>query len=355
MRRLILLLVFVLLLGGTGLQAALLVDFIDVGQGDAILLRSSAGIHILIDGGTEPAGRDIVVPYLQSLGIDHLDVVVATHPHADHIGGLIPVLETFSIGEVWADGQLHTTRTYERFLTVVLAQEIPFYLARAGTSLVLGGFDEFTFLHPEEPLLSSLNNNSTVVRVVRSSTALLFTGDLEQEGEQSLLVGQAELKADILKVGHHGSSTSSTKPFLEAVQPGIAVISCGRDNSYGHPHDEVLQRLAALGIKVYRTDDQGTIQIRIEAAGVTVSSQYRGIPDTPWAAVDTDSCTGLAWVIRAAPEDLQNITGIGPVLADRIVAYRQAHTISQWDCLLNISGIGPVLVERMKQYCGVQE
>ena len=250
----------VLLVAGTWAQGhELLIHFLDVGQGDSILIQTPAGANILVDAGDTKAGKQVVTPYLKRLGIKSLDMVVITHPHFDHIGGLIPVLETFPVGQVLADGQIHTSRTYENLLILIDQKGIPFRLARAGNKLEIPGLDEFLVLSPQEPLLKGLNNNSVVLALTYGKTRVLLTGDIEAEAELRILEGDLPIEANILKVAHHGSRTSSTLAFLEAVGPEAAVISAGADNNYGHPHSETLANLKAAGSRVFQTSLVGTI------------------------------------------------------------------------------------------------
>ncbi len=342
-RRIFLLLLLIAVGTVSAAAAPLTIDFVDVGQGDAVVIVTADDTVLLLDGGTEPAGRDQLIPHLERLGINRIDIVIATHPHADHIGGLIPVLERFPVGQVYADGQLHTTRTYERFLEAILTRGIPFYLARAGNLLTVPGIDRVEFLHPTDDFLEGLNDNSVVVRLEHAGVQVLFTGDLETAGEQALLNRGANAAADVLKVGHHGSRTSTTEPFLAAVDPSYAIISAGAGNRYGHPHDEVVQRLERTGANVYRTDKHGTIRLLIAADHWQLE---------PLQAV-ADQAAGQASGIRirhASVEELQSIPGIGPVLAERMVQYRREHTITSWEDLLDIQGIGPATLERIREH-----
>lgn len=269
---LLLMLGLVCTLGWTVQASNLVVHFIDVGQGDSILIQTSTGATVLVDAGDTKAGRDVVVPYLRKLGIRHLDMVVMTHPHFDHIGGLIPVIETYSVGQVLADGQIHTTRTYEDLLRLILEKEIPFRLARAGGELTISGLDEVLILNPTEPLLKGLNNNSVVLWIRYGQVALLFTGDIEAEAETRILAEGKLPKAEVLKVAHHGSSTSTTPAFLRAVSPKEAIISLGAGNTYSHPHAETLQSLDKAKIRVRRTDLEGTILVISDGVSYRIQS-----------------------------------------------------------------------------------
>ncbi len=238
------------------------VHFIDVGQGDSILIQSGEDA-MLVDGGTNESGG-IVVNYLKSQGIKRLNYLVGTHPHEDHIGGLDDVIRSFEIGTVIMPDTAHTTRTYEDVLDALLEKELSVTLPVPGESFGLGDAS-FTILAPDERIMAEadrtddLNNMSVGLRLVYGSTAFVMCGDAETLSEEAMVESGIPLQADVLKLGHHGSSTSSSEAFLEAVSPSSAIISCGRDNSYGHPHQETLEKLDRLGIRTYRTDEQGTL------------------------------------------------------------------------------------------------
>jgi len=241
------------------------VHFIDVGQGDCTLI-SADGQHMLIDGG-ERGNEDRVVKYLKDQGVRRLDIVVATHPHSDHIGGLAyGIMEAFPAGTViapqFSPENTPTTQTYERFLQVVgqLKREgTAAVFARPGVEYDLGQA-KCTVLGPLKEDGVNYNNDSVVVRVAYGNVAVLLTGDAER-GVEGQLVKQwgSDLRATLLSAGHHGSKTSSTKAFLGAVDPQVMAISSGSDNTYGHPHADVLQRCRDMGIQVFRTDTEGTI------------------------------------------------------------------------------------------------
>ena len=244
------------------------VHFIDVGQGDSILLMAG-GEAMLIDGG-ERGQEETVIRYLREQGVRELRYVVNTHPHSDHLGGLAyGVLEAFSIREVIAprfpEELMPTTRTYERFLNVMAKlreeQGTKMTPAQPGKKYKLGE-GEFTVLGPIEISPDNMNNNSVVIHFHFKDFSVLLMGDAEKAVENQL-VGQwgTNLRADILKAGHHGSKTSSNKQFLDTVQPEAAAITCGSGNGYKHPHDETLQRLENRGITIYRTDLDGDIVI----------------------------------------------------------------------------------------------
>ncbi|MEK4853915.1 MBL fold metallo-hydrolase [Paenibacillus sp. FSL H7-0756] len=239
-------------------QAAgtLQVYFLDVGQGDSTLIRTPANQYILIDGGNNDQGKN-VVKYLNALGVKTLDAMVATHPDADHIGGLDDVLKAVDVKSVYAPKVSHTTQTYKDFLTAVKNEGRTIKAVSKGVKIPLSGVDA-TFLGPVNSYGDDLNNWSAVLKVSYRSKSFLFTGDAEKASENDMLADGKSLKADVLKVGHHGSSSSTSKPFLDAVKPSYAVISVGKNN-YGHPTSGVLSRLKSANASVLRTDQKGTI------------------------------------------------------------------------------------------------
>ncbi len=245
------------------------IHFIDVGQGDAIFI-STPDKNLLVDGGRHDSN---ITDYLLSLDIEKIDFVIATHPHADHIAGLINVFYDFDIGEVLDPGVVHTTYTFNQYLSTIEVYDIPFTIGRKGMERVLSEHAFFKLLHPVNPSDDHLNNASIVAHVTLGEVTVLLTGDLEKEGEAEVLQEPHLLASDILKVGHHGSNTSSTMPFLEAVDPDVSVIQCGQDNPYGHPHGPVLERLAAIGTDVYRTDIHGHIVIETDGEEYTVHTE----------------------------------------------------------------------------------
>jgi beta-lactamase superfamily II metal-dependent hydrolase len=244
------------------------VDFIDVGQGDAILIRSKEGQTALIDGGEAGSG---VLAYLTSQGVTHLNLMVATHPHSDHIGGLVDVLGAMPVDRVVTNGQPHTSQLYERFLDGIIQSEAEFIEAKRGDVLPLGSLS-FQVLNPGDSLGEDINNNSLVLRLVVGKVAFMFTGDAQTEAESSIVSSGLPLAADILKVGHHASHTSSSPAFLSAVQPSVAVYMAGSGNNYGHPHAETIAALTDAGVIIFGTDVNGTIAI------TTDGTNYQVIP-----------------------------------------------------------------------------
>ncbi|MBI4329606.1 MAG: MBL fold metallo-hydrolase [Chloroflexi bacterium] len=251
-------------------QPQVAVTFFDVGEsGDGILVATWEEKYMLIDGGRRNSG---VVGALQALQVPRIDVLVATNPDADHIGGLIDVLKTVPVGEVWLSGDTNTTITFEDFLDAVSASQAEVHAARQEDVIRLGSLSA-QVVNPSEPLFQSRNDNSVALRLEFGQVSFLFTGDMEAKAEGRLVQSGVNLRATILKLGHHGSRTSTSAPFLAAVQPEVAVYQAGADNRYGHPHPETLALLAAAGVPVYGTGRNGVIVITTDGAGYRIETE----------------------------------------------------------------------------------
>jgi competence protein ComEC len=242
-------------------QGELIAHYFDVGQGDATLL-AGPDFTILIDAGRHD--RSDVVPHLVTAGVQAIDLLVGTHPHADHIGQFPAVLGKFPVTEVWMSGNTHTTLTFERAIDAILASGAAYHEPRAGEVYQIGSA-RVEVVNPES-LTGNLHQGSVSLRIIFGEVAFLFTGDAEAPTETAMIARGHPLHAQILQLGHHGSGTSSTLAFLQAVNPEVAIYSAGRNNSYGHPHDEVIDRLQSLGIAIYGTDVNGTIRVISDGA-----------------------------------------------------------------------------------------
>lgn len=250
----------------------LCVSFIDVGQGDSAFIEFPGGKTALIDAG-EADAAETVVSYIEGRGYDRVDYLICTHPHADHIGGMGAVVEGFSVGAVYMPRVSHTSKTYENLLTAIKDKGLFIQAARAGVEILPGADIRMEFVAPISDSYEELNDYSAVLRLTYGSTAFLFTGDAEAPAEDEMLDAGVPLTAQVLKVGHHGSDSSSQTRFLEAVAPRWAVISVGADNDYGHPKEKVLSSLNAAGATVIRTDQAGTVMALSDGSTVEMRTE----------------------------------------------------------------------------------
>jgi competence protein ComEC len=248
-------------------DALLIVSYIDVGQGDSILIQTPNNKNILIDAGTSSYGPKIS-NYLRSRGINKIDVLIATHPHADHIGGMSHIIENFNIGSIYMPNVASTTKTFENLLLTIQSKGLTIKTAKAGVLIEIDSAVTAQLIAPNSSKYNDVNQYSAVLKVTYNATSFIFTGDAGQLSEQEMLNSGYNLKADVLKVGHHGSSTSTTQAFLSAIAPKYAIITVGANNRYGHPNDLVLNRLADMGVTIYRTDLDGTIIISSDGRNI---------------------------------------------------------------------------------------
>lgn len=235
------------------------VHFIDVGQGDSILIQVNSK-NLLIDSGPS-ASKDKLVKYLNSLKISKLDYIIATHPHEDHIGNMSYIIDNFEVLNFYAPKVNINTKAFETMVESLVIKDLKIKVLKPNIkSIDLGENTKVDVFSPISNEYENLNNFSSIIKISYGTTSFLFTGDSEELSEKEVLTQGYDLKSDVLKVGHHGSSSSTSKRFLDAVDPYIAVISVGKDNSYGHPSQEVLSRLKDLTI--YQTDLDGNILIK---------------------------------------------------------------------------------------------
>ena len=367
-----------LLLLASAFAGLLDVEVLDVGQGDSILIRTPAGKVVLIDGGT---GKEDVVPMLQQRNIDTINLLVGTHPHADHIGGLDEVISAITVKNYMDNGLPHTTKTYEKVMGLIETEDIPYLTAVNGREFNLDDGIKISVIHPQDRPLrntrSDLNSNSVVLRLTHGDNCFLFTGDAEEPTED-VLVQKGIEPCQILKVAHHGSNHSSSTHFLNAIKPEIALISAGQNNRYNHPGEETLERLERAGAKVYRTDVMGTIHLQSDGKQVRVlkssgHAKPKPVPDEikpddasiKMTAIEPprlenkttgDSVDGKFNINTANQSQLESIPGIGPAKASAIIAYRDSHgPFQSHQQLKNVHGIGDKLSKVIEQHTVISE
>jgi beta-lactamase superfamily II metal-dependent hydrolase len=251
----------------------LTVHFLDVGQGDSILIEYNDK-DMLIDAGEVDQG-EVVTNYLQSQGISTLDYVVATHPHSDHIGGMDDVLNNFQVEHFVDSGYPHTSKTYENMLTTIDQKDIPFEVVKAGQRIDFDPAVDIEVLNPASTYSDELNENSVILKVSYGEISFLLMGDAGLESEEKIMEAGYDVDSDILKVGHHASTSGSGPTFISSVSPEVSVIEVGAGNDYGHPHSEILKRLQEAST-VYRTDLEGTIIVTTDGSTYTVMTEKSG-------------------------------------------------------------------------------
>jgi beta-lactamase superfamily II metal-dependent hydrolase len=271
----------------------LTVHFLDVGQGDSELLQFD-GKNVLIDGGTPDMGPR-VESYLKNHGVSSLYLVVATHPHDDHIGGLLTILNDLRVGQVLDSGQTHTSQTFQNYLDLIDRKNIPFSTAERGQTIDLDPAIKIDVLSPPATHFAGddLNQNSVVLKVTYNKVSFLFMGDADTQAEDSLLASGYDLKSDVLKVGHHGSSTASGSAFLAKVKPTSSIIEVGAGNDYGHPTQKTLTALQNTGSKIYRTDTNGNIVVTTDGQTYSVSTSKQSWNTASTAPKATASAVAL--------------------------------------------------------------
>jgi beta-lactamase superfamily II metal-dependent hydrolase len=263
------------------------VDFIDVGEGDATLVTVD-GRRLLIDAGRSGT---TITQRLAALGVSDLDAVVATHPDADHVGGLAAVLAAYSVERIYVNGDPSSTATYDDLLAAAAAEGVSPTVLRRGDRVLLGGL-ELVVLSPLA-VSNDTNNDSVVLRMSCGAIAVQFEGDAEAPAERSMLDSGLTTDIDILKVGHHGSNTASSEDFLQATRPEVAVISAGLSNQFGHPHPEIVSRLVALGVQLQYTDTTTGDDTKVLTSDCRTYS-FTGVPGGPAGAPTAATATVTA-------------------------------------------------------------
>lgn len=250
---------------------------IDVGQGDSTLIEAD-GHFMLIDAGEKVQGP-VVVSYLKDQGVETLDYVIGTHPHSDHIGGMEAVIREFDVKKVILPEKEHTTMVYENLLSAIADKNLKITLPKVGDRYELGDA-VFLIISPGKDYGDDLNNWSVGIELTYGKNRFVLCGDAEKEEEADMVQQGVLEKADVLKLSHHGSKSSSSPGFMDAVQPSYGIISCGKDNDYGHPHKEIETMLKERNITYFRTDELGTIVIKSDGTNLIVPKTSESITDT---------------------------------------------------------------------------
>lgn len=247
-------------------EPILKIHFIDVGQADSIFIELPNKENMLIDAGNN-ADDKLVVDYIKKLKYDKIDYVIGTHPHEDHIGGLDKVIDYFDIGKIYMPKVSHNTKTFKDVLVSIDNKNLKITTAKAGINILDLEDLDVNIIAPVKNNYEDLNNYSAVLKIRYKNKTFLFMGDAEKISEQEIV---EYMKADVLKVGHHGSRTSTSKEFLQKVKPTYAIITVGKDNDYNHPHSEVMKLLKDFNVNIYRTDKSGTIILSSDGNEINV-------------------------------------------------------------------------------------
>lgn len=249
------------------------VDFLDVGQGDAILIKAPTGQNILVDGGPD---KTVLKRLSENLAWwdRRIDLMILTHPHDDHVSGLIDVLKRYRVKKILYTGAVHNAPNYLTWLKLVRDRKVPLVIMDKAQTINLGAAAKIDILSPDESFLGKtaddLNQTSIVFKLAYGQNKFLFTGDAGEPVEKKLLEQSADLRADLLKIGHHGSQYSSSQEFLEKVRPKTAVIEVGKNNDFGHPSLRVIKKLERIGAEVFRTDLNGTIRVVSDGVNIKI-------------------------------------------------------------------------------------
>jgi len=246
------------------------VHYIDVGQADSILIQQGSSSMLIDAGNNEDANT--VKNYISEQGITKLNYIVGTHPHEDHIGGLDYVINSFKVGKIYMPKATSNTKTFQDVVSAIKAKGMKATVPKVLETFKVGNATA-TILAPNSSGYEDLNNTSIVIRLTFGNNSFMFDGDAEDISENEMLAKGLDVSAYVLKVGHHGSNSSTTEAFLDKVNPKYAVISVGKDNSYGHPHKSTMEKLKAKGIKVYRTDENGTIVATSDGENITFNTK----------------------------------------------------------------------------------
>lgn len=256
-----------------GQESTLTVRVFDVGQADAILIKQGSD-EMLIDAGNESDGAGVSLA-LNELGVDEIEYLVATHVHEDHIGGMGKIISDYAVKNIWIPSQVSTTIVWNNFTESIVAENVTPITPIVGTQVILGGAI-VTVVGPQSTGYSDANDYSLVVKVNYGGNSMILMGDAESTSETELM-NYGSIESDVLKIGHHGSSTSSSRDFIKAVNPRFAVVSVGAGNSYGHPAAETVERFFNYHIPLYRTDTNGTVTVSFGISGSVKMTMEKGV------------------------------------------------------------------------------
>lgn len=256
----------------TAINGQLKVHYLNVGKADSILIQQG-GKNMLIDAGDD-TDANTIIGYLKDNGVSKLDIVVATHPHKDHIGAMDEVIKTFKIGTIYTSNEQTKTKTYKNFIKAVKKKDLKLTRVQPGMKFNLGDV-KCTILAPNSESYEDLNDYSVVVRMTYGTTKFIFQGDAKDVSEYEIINKGNDIAADVIKIGHHGSSTSSTQQYLNKVKPKYAVISVGEDDDSGLPSEVTILRLENMGIRVYRTDKDGTVVAVSDGKNISFSTNLK--------------------------------------------------------------------------------
>ncbi|MDD5066559.1 MAG: helix-hairpin-helix domain-containing protein [bacterium] len=389
MKNIILFIILALLSSGPsfgGQTGELRVQFMDVGEGDAILVKTPSGKTLLIDGGNS-GKEEVIRNYLNKSGIkERIDMIILSHPLEDHVGGLVGIIEDLDIGSIYDPGMPLSTYIYEKFLELIMTKQdqygetgssenklsdvlakkmhYEFFNPKAGDILSLDPDCELAVLSPRmlfHNTRSDPNNNSLVVKLVYNQVSFLFPGDVELDAEKYLITQGSKISATFLKVPNHGSPNSSSLPFINLVKPKVSVISAGKDNPYGYPSLQILERLKKAGSKIYRTDLNGSILVTSDGNRYTVEPE-KATEDTfivaqTYSVQKTNASDENQTVSEkkininsATADDLIDIPGVGAFKAQMIVRYREKNgNFKSPEDLEKVPGLNKAIVDKLKE------
>lgn len=374
-----------LLLGGNLVKnvtnPSVIIDYVDVGQGDAMVIRDLKSEKVIVIDAGKRDGK--VIRFLEKKGVKKIDLFIFTHPHSDHIGSAKDFFDKFEVLRVLDSGYAHTSRMYKRLLEAIKENKIPYILAKSGQNIKLGTDRKIRVLAPGKELFegtrSDANANSIILQLIVGNTRFYFAADSEEETEEFVLEHHSGLQSDVLKIAHHGSKHATTDPFLKAVSPTVAIIPVAKRNVYHHPSPETMSKLKFNHIKTYQTSINGTITVKTDGkkysvhveknddssvvANNSIEQDLKRLKETDpdnykdaVATVHTDktkksqsSQDGKMNLNTATSEELQTLKGIGPKTAEKIIRYRTENgSFSSIHDITDVKGIGEKTFEKLK-------